>query len=49
VFESTPPRGYYSNGSLGIVMETPLGPLFLGGSIGEEGRRKLYFKLGRFF
>ncbi len=49
VFESVPPRGYYSNGSLGIVMETPLGPLFLGGSIGEEGRRKLYFKLGRFF
>lgn len=49
VFEGVPPHGYYSNGSLGIVMETPLGPLFLGGSLGEEGRRKLYFKLGRFF
>jgi len=49
VFESVPQRGYYSNGSVGLVMETPLGPLFLGGSLGEEGRRKLYFKLGRFF
>ena len=49
VFESVPQRGFYSNGSLGVVMETPLGPLFLGGSIGEEGRKKLYFKLGRFF
>ena len=43
------PRGYYSNGSLGLIMETPIGPLFFGGSIGEEGRRKIYFKLGRLF
>lgn len=49
IFEAVPNRGYYSNGSLGVILDTPLGPLILGGSVGEEGRRKLYFKLGRFF
>lgn len=33
----------------GFLMRTMLGPLFLGGSIGDAGHRKLFFQLGRFF
>ncbi|MGI8668512.1 MAG: patatin-like phospholipase family protein, partial [Aridibacter sp.] len=33
----------------GALLETPVGPIFVGGSFGEGGRRKLYFSLGRFF
>ena len=33
----------------GAVLETRIGPVFLGGSFAEGGRRKLYFSLGRFF
>ena len=39
----------YSNGTVGIMSETALGLLFLGGSVGESGRAKVYFSLGRFF
>ena len=39
----------FSNGSAGIMSETALGLLFFGGSIGESGRGKVYFSLGRFF
>jgi NTE family protein len=33
----------------GFLVRTMLGPLFLGGSIGDAGHRKLFFQLGRFF
>lgn len=33
----------------GALMESPLGPIFIGGSFAEGGRRKFYFSLGRFF
>jgi len=33
----------------GVLVRTLLGPLFLGGSLGDSGHRKLYFQLGRFF
>jgi hypothetical protein len=33
----------------GVLVRTPLGPLFLGGSTGDAGHRKWYFDLGRFF
>ena len=33
----------------GIVAETVVGPLFLGGSIGDSGHRKWFFQLGRVF
>jgi NTE family protein len=36
-------------GSAGLVIDTALGPLFLGGSIGEGGRHKFLFLLGRLF
>lgn len=35
--------------SFGIMVETILGPVFLGGSIGDSGHRALYFTLGRGF
>ncbi len=38
-----------NDGSLGLVAETLLGPLFVGGSVGDSGHRRVYFSLGRFF
>ncbi len=38
-----------NNGSLGVVMETFIGPIFIGGSLGDSGHRKIYFQIGRFF
>jgi NTE family protein len=38
-----------NDGSLGLVMETLLGPLFVGGSVGDSGHHRVYFSLGRFF
>ena len=43
------PRGYNHTGSAGLAIETAFGPLFLGGSIGQTGRGRLYFMLGRLF
>lgn len=37
------------NGTVGILVQTVFGPVFFGGSIGDRGHRKFYFKLGRFF
>ncbi len=37
------------DGSGGLVMETIFGPLFVGGSAGDTGHRKVYFLLGKFF
>ncbi len=33
----------------GAVLQTRIGPIFLGGSVNERGRGRLYFSLGRFF
>ena len=38
-----------NDGSLGLVAETLIGPLFVGGSVGDSGHRRVYFSLGRFF
>ncbi|MCX6595444.1 MAG: patatin-like phospholipase family protein [Acidobacteria bacterium] len=38
-----------TNGTVGVVMETLLGPVLFGGSVGESGHRKWFFQLGRFF
>ena len=40
---------YFNSLSAGIVVVTRLGPIALGGSIGESGRHKFYFSLGKFF
>jgi NTE family protein len=37
------------DGNAGVLVRTLLGPLFLGGSLGDAGHRKWYFQLGRFF
>ncbi len=49
VFERAGPRDYLSVVSGGILAETLVGPMFLGGSWGEGGRGKLYFSLGSLF
>lgn len=36
-------------GSLGLMGETPLGVVFIGGALGDRGDRRLFFRLGRFF
>ena len=35
--------------AVGLVAQTALGPLFVGGSVGDNGHRRWFFKLGRFF
>ena len=40
---------YFGSLSSGVVVVTRIGPIAFGGSVGEAGRRKLYFSLGRFF
>ncbi|MEO7719364.1 MAG: patatin-like phospholipase family protein [Capsulimonas sp.] len=35
--------------SIGSLLETPLGPVVVGYSIGEQGRRNLYFAVGTLF
>jgi hypothetical protein len=39
----------HHSGNVGIVAETLLGPIFIGGSVGSGGRTNFYFALGRFF
>jgi len=38
-----------NGGSMGLVVETLFGPVFIGGSVGDSGHRSVYFSLGRFF
>jgi NTE family protein len=38
-----------SDVSAGILAQTALGPVFLGGSVGESGHQKWFFQLGRVF
>jgi hypothetical protein len=33
----------------GILAQTAVGPLFIGGSLGDDGHRKWFFQLGRVF
>ena len=33
----------------GVVINSLIGPLFLGGAYGDTGHRKIYFQLGRIF
>ena len=48
-FENFDAAKYRQSVTGGAVLETRIGPIFLGGSFAEGGRRKLYFSLGRFF
>ncbi len=39
----------YHDGVAGIVGQTPIGVLFIGGAYGEQGQRKVFVRLGRYF
>jgi NTE family protein len=38
-----------NDGAAGVIAETAIGPLFIGGSIGDTGHAKWFFALGRVF
>lgn len=48
-FEQLSRAKYRQSVTGGAVLQTRIGPVFLGGSFAEGGRGKLYFSLGRFF
>lgn len=48
-FENFNQANYRQSVTGGAVLQTRLGPIFLGGSFTERGRGRLYFSLGRFF
>jgi NTE family protein len=48
-FERFKNAHYRQSITTGVLTETPFGPIFVGGSFAEGGRRKLYFSLGHFF
>ncbi len=48
-FESLNAAKYRQSVTGGALLQTRIGPVFLGGSFAGDGRGKLYFSLGRFF
>jgi NTE family protein len=48
-FEQASSARFYTNVTAGFVLESPIGPLFAGASIGAEGRYRVYFSLGPMF
>lgn len=48
-FENFDAAIYRQSVTGGALMETRIGPVFVGGSLAEGGRGKFYFSLGRFF
>ena len=48
-FERFGQANYRQSGSLGAILETPIGPVFIGTSINENGRGRFYFSFGRVF
>ncbi len=48
-FEKFNRVNYRQSVSSGAIIETPLGPVFIGGSVNENGRGKFYFSFGRIF
>jgi|HubBroStandDraft_6_1064221.scaffolds.fasta_scaffold00436_3 NTE family protein len=38
-----------ADGAAGLLAETALGPVFIGGSVGDTGHQKWFFQLGRVF
>jgi len=48
-FENFSQAKYRQSVTGGALLETRIGPIFVGGSFAEGGRRKIYFSLGRFF
>ncbi len=48
-FETFGTANYRQSITGGAVLQTRVGPIFLGGSVNERGRGRFYFSLGRFF
>jgi outer membrane translocation and assembly module TamA len=48
-FEQASSARFYTNLTAGFVLESPIGPIFAGASIGAEGRYRVYFSLGPLF
>jgi len=48
-YEKFGSANYRQSVSAGAILETPLGPVFFGTSVNENGRGRLYFSFGRVF
>lgn len=48
-FNLTPESNYPMDIESGVVAETALGPLFIGGAVGDSGHQKWFFQFGRVF
>ena len=48
-FEKFTDLNYRQSVTGGVIAETPLGPVFIGGSLNENGRGRFYFSFGRLF
>jgi NTE family protein len=46
-FDEIDEAAFHTSFSAGLLMDTALGPFFLGGSVGEDGSTRFYFALGR--
>lgn len=49
MYRFSPETGFPNDVEAGVVAETALGPLFIGGSVGDSGHQKWFFQLGRVF
>ena len=47
-FERFADAAFRTNVSCGFLLESPIGPIFAGASVGRDGRYRVYFSLGRF-
>ena len=48
-FDDWDDKTFKESVSVGVIIETLIGPIFTGGSWGEGGRGNFYFAIGRFF
>ncbi len=48
-FTSGDPPRPFNDGVAGLIRDTPIGVVFLGGSFGERGEKKVFITVGRFF
>lgn len=48
-FERLGGAEYLQSVSLGTIIETPVGPVFVGGSVNQDGHGRFYFSFGRVF
>ena len=49
MYKFSPETKFPTDVEAGVVAETALGPLFIGGSVGDSGHQKWFFQLGRVF